>query len=183
MKETLWLGNITLLHQNKTTMRAILTLALFISLSLTSFAQKTAHINTNDLIEHMPEKTLAEEELTKLKIEMESLLQELLTKYAALVSEIEQNGETWSGVILQMKKNELIRLEQAIQDAKIMAEQEFALKEQELIEPILEKALEAIKKVADDKGYDYVIDTSAGNVLVYPENHNILHDVMEELEL
>lgn len=131
----------------------------------------------------MPEKVLAEEELTKLKIEMESLLKELLSKYATLLAEIEENGETWSGVILQMKKNELILLEQAIQDAKIMAEQEFAIKEQELIEPILEKAMEAIKSVANKKGYDYVIDTAAGNVLVSPENHNILTEVLKELDL
>lgn len=144
-------------------------------------AQKTAHINTTTLVGMMPEKAAAEDELSKLQIEMEALLQELIDKYTGLVYDIEQNGPTWSAVILQMKKNELIRLEQAIQDAKLMAENEFAVKEQELLVPILAKAMEAIQNVADQRGYDYVIDTAAGNVLVSPANHDILEFVLEEL--
>lgn len=164
-------------------MKTLLSLALFVAIGATSFAQKIAHINTTDLIEYMPEKAKAEEELMNLKIEMESLLQELIDKYTSLAYEIEGNGETWSAVILQMKKNELIRLEQAIQDAKLMAEKEFAIKEQELIAPILDKAMEAIQKVADDKGYDYVIDTAAGNVLVFPYDRDLLDEVLVELNI
>lgn len=164
-------------------MKSIIALALFTGLMFNSYAQKIGHINTNDLVEMMPEKAAAEEELTKFKIEIESLLQELIDKYTALMYDIEENGDTWSPVILQMKKNELIRTEQAIQDAKIMAEKEFALKEQELVEPILEKAMDAINSVADEHGYDYIIDTSAGNVLVKPSNRDILDEVLEKLDL
>lgn len=164
-------------------MKTIGTLLIFIALSATGFSQKTAHINTNDLVDLMPEKIKAEEELRNLHIELQALLAELLEKYSNLVRDIEAHGETWSAVILQMKKNELIRLEQAIQDAKLMAEEEMTLKEQELVEPIRQKALEAIQKVAKAKGYDYVIDTSAGNILVAPENHNILNAVLDELNI
>lgn len=162
-------------------MRILLTATLFVLLNGSAFSQKTAHINTTSLVALMPEKFAAEEELSKLKIEMESLLNELITKYTKLAYEIEQNSESWSAVIVQMKKNELIRMEQAIQDAKIMAENEFAVKEQELVAPILEKAMDAIQRVADQRGYDYVIDTAAGNVLVSPKNHDILDYVLVEL--
>jgi outer membrane protein len=131
----------------------------------------------------MPEKVQAQEELNKLQIETESLLQELVDKYARLGMEIEEQGETWSAVILQMKKNELIRLEQTIQDARVMAKNEFVFMEQELLAPILEKAMEAIQSVADKRGYEYVIDTAAGTVLISPKDHNLLEDVLEELGL
>lgn len=162
--------------------RILLILLIGLSTSLT-FGQKTAHINTLELIGKMPEKALAQEELNKLQIETESLLQELIDKYARLGTEIEQQGETWSAVILQMKKNELIRLEQTIQDARIMAENEFVFMEQELLAPILEKAMEAIQTVADKRGYEYVIDTAAGSVLITPEEHDLLQDVLSELGL
>ncbi len=162
--------------------RILLVLILALSSSL-SFGQKTAHINTLELIDKMPEKAKAQEELNILQIETESLLQELVDKYAALGLEIEQKGETWSAVILQMKKNELLRLEQTIQDARILAEKEFVLMEQELIEPILEKAMEAIEIVADRRGYDYVIDSASGSVLIMPEEHNLMQDVLSELGL
>ncbi len=164
-------------------MKRILLVLLVAFAATYSFSQKTAHINTVELIDKMPEKAEAQDELNKLQIETESLLKELVNKYAALRLEIEEKGETWSAVILQMKKNELIRLEQTIQDAKILAEKEFVYTEQELLAPILEKALGAIEKVAEKRGYDYVIDTAAGSMLMSPEEHNLMEDVLEELGL
>lgn len=164
-------------------MKRILLVLLLALGSSFAFGQKTAHINTLELIDKMPEKAKAQEELSILQIETESLLQELVDKYATLGMEIEQKGETWSAVILQMKKNELIRLEQTIQDARVLAEKEFVHLEQELLAPILEKAMEAIQTVADRRGYDYVIDTASGTILIIPDEHNLLLDVMKELGL
>ena len=111
------------------------------------------------------------------------MLKELVVKYTNLGMEIEEQGESWSAVILQMKKNELLRLEQTIQDAKILAEKEFVYLEQELIAPILEKALGAIEMVADKRGYDYVIDTAAGSMLISPDEHDLMDEVLVELGL
>lgn len=165
------------------TMKRILLVLLIATSAMYSFSQKTGHINTLELIDKMPEKAQAQEELNKLQIETEAMLQELIDKYTVLGMEIKEKGETWSAVILQMKKNELLRLEQTIQDAKILAEKEFVFLEQELLEPILEKALDAIEAVAERKGYDYVIDTAAGSMLISPEQHNLLDDVLAELGL
>ena len=165
------------------TMKRIL-LVLLIAMSATyTFSQKTAHINTLELIDKMPEKTQAQEKLNHLQIETESMLKELVVKYTNLGMEIEEQGESWSAVILQMKKNELLRLEQTIQDAKILAKKEFVYLEQELIAPILEKALGAIEMVADKRGYDYVIDTAAGSMLISPDEHDLMDEVLVELGL
>jgi outer membrane protein len=164
-------------------MKRILLITLFAVLATHSFGQKTAHINTLELIDKMPEKALAQEKLNNLQIETEAMLKELVVKYTNLGMEIEEQGENWSAVILQMKKNELLRLEQTIQDAKILAEKEFVIMEQELLDPILEKALGAIESVADKRGYDYVIDTAAGNMLISPDEHDLLEDVLTELGL
>jgi outer membrane protein len=159
-------------------------LVLFVALATsTSFSQKTAHINTLELIDKMPEKAQAQEQLNHLQIETEAMLKELVVKYTNLGMEIEEHGESWSAVILQMKKNELLRMEQTIQDAKILAEKEFVYLEQELIAPILEKALGAIEMVADKRGYDYVIDTAAGSMLISPDEHDLMDEVLVELGL
>jgi len=159
-------------------------LVLFVAFATsTSFSQKTAHINTLELIDKMPEKAQAQEKLNHLQIETEAMLKELVVKYTNLGMEIEEQGESWSAVILQMKKNELLRLEQTIQDAKILAEKEFVYMEQELIAPILEKALGAIESVAAKRGYNYVIDTAAGSMLISPDEHDLMDEVLVELGL
>jgi outer membrane protein len=162
-------------------MKSILTLALFSLLSLGSIAQKVGHINTNELVELMPEKAQAEQELTNMHIELESLLAELLEKYNDLYNNIVQNESNWSPIIRKMKQDELKRLEQTIQEAKVMAEEEMVKKELELVQPILDKAKEAISQVAAEEGYDYILDTSVGNVLVFPENKDILELVAKKL--
>ncbi|XOV68747.1 MAG: OmpH family outer membrane protein [Fluviicola sp.] len=164
-------------------MKRILLITLFAVFAAYSFSQKTAHINTLELIDKMPEKAAAQEKLNNLQIETEAMLKELVVKYTNLGMEIEEQGENWSAVILQMKKNELLRLEQTIQDAKILADKEFVIMEQELLDPILEKAIGAIESVADKRGYDYVIDTAAGSMLISPDEHNLLEDVLTELGL
>ncbi|MCR9172726.1 MAG: OmpH family outer membrane protein [bacterium] len=159
-------------------------LVFFIAIAANfSFGQKTGHINTLELIDKMPEKAQAQEKLNNLQIETDAMLKELVVKYTNLGMDIEEQGETWSAVILQMKKNELLRMEQTIQDAKILAEKEFVYKEQELLAPILDKALAAIETVAEKRGYDYVIDTAAGSTLLSPKEHDLMEDVLTELGL
>lgn len=150
-------------------------------MSTSSLAQKVAHINTNALVELMPEKAEAEQELIKMHIELEALMTELLEKYNAVYNDIAQNGNTWSDVILRVKNDELKRLEALIEEAKMMAQEELAKKEFELVQPILVKAKAAIQEVADDEGYEYVIDSSNGALLVFPDNKDILELVAVKL--
>lgn len=162
-------------------MKSLLIFAIIAVLSTSSFAQKVAHINTNELVEMMPEKALAEKELTNMHIELEALLNELLEKYNVIYNDIVQNGDKWSPVILKLKNDELNRLEQLINEAKAMAQEEMAKKEFELVQPILEKAKAAILKVANEQGYEYVIDSSNGALLVSPHNKDILNLVAAKL--
>lgn len=162
-------------------MKSILTLALFVVFSASSFAQKVAHINTNTLVEMMPERAQAEKELTNMTIELESLLTEMLQKYNDLYNSIVQNEDNWSPIIVKMKQDELKRMEQTIQEAKVMAEEEMVSKEMELVQPILEKAKNAIAEVAKEEGYDYVLDSSVGNILVSPDDKDILNLVIKKL--
>ena len=135
-------------------MKTFLAIAFFAFFSVSTHAQKVAHINTNDLVELMPEKAQAERELTNMHIELESLLNEHLEKYNQLYSNIVQNSDNWTPIILRLKEDELQRLQQTIEEAKLMAQEEMAMKELELIQPILDKAKKAITEVADEEGID-----------------------------
>lgn len=165
------------------TMKRILLILLISVSAISSFGQKTGHINTLELIDKMPEKKAIEEELTNFTYETDALLKELIEKYSTLAQEIQDFGESWTPIILEMKKNELSRVQQTIQEAEYMAKAEFAMKEQELLDPLLEKAMGAIEVVADKRGYDYVIDTAAGSFLISPEEHDLMQDVLAELGL
>ena len=162
-------------------MKSLLTFAFIALLSTVSFSQKFAHINTNELVELMPEKAMAEKELTNMHIEFEALLAELLEKYNVLYADLVQNGDNWSKVIRKIKEEELQKLQETITNAKKTAEDAMAMREFELVQPILIKAKKAITEVASEEGYEYVIDSSTGSLLVSPHNKDILELVAAKL--
>jgi outer membrane protein len=51
----------------------------------------------------------------------------------------------------------------------------------DLIKPIMEKAQAAIKKVAKEKGFNYVLDSTIGNGVLVADGTDILADVKKSL--
>ena len=56
-------------------------------------------------------------------------------------------------------------------------------KEQELLEPILQKARDAINEVAKEDKYTYIFDKSMGTLLYAEESENIISKVKKKLDL
>ena len=54
---------------------------------------------------------------------------------------------------------------------------------QELLEPILQKARQAIEDVASEGNYTYIFDKSVGSILYVKESENILDKVKKKLKL
>ena len=51
----------------------------------------------------------------------------------------------------------------------------------ELLKPITEQALLAIKKVARAQGFEYVLDSTNGGGVIMSDGKNLLDDVKKEL--
>ena len=56
-------------------------------------------------------------------------------------------------------------------------------KEQELLEPILTKARNAIEDVAKEERFTYIFDSSMGSILYVDESENVLSLVRKKLGL
>lgn len=59
--------------------------------------------------------------------------------------------------------------------------QELQNKEMELLRPVMEKARTTIQKVAREKGYDYVLDSTTGTGLIMADGYNLMPDVKKAL--
>jgi len=140
---------------------------------------KFGHINSNDLLAIMPERAAAQTKLQTFSKELEDQLammnQELQTKYQDYMSK----QDSMSVSIKQMKEEELQSLQQRIQSFQQTAQQDLQKKEQELLQPIIDKAKDAIKEVAKEKGYTWVFDTSIGSLIVWPEESDNLMDAVK----
>ena len=81
----------------------------------------------------------------------------------------------------EIKKTEIVKLYQDYQNWNQKAQDMYNQKAQEKIAPVRTKALDAIKTVAREKGYAYVIDASTSVLLVKPESDDLMPFVKAKL--
>lgn len=166
--------------------KAILFISLFVF--LTSFNQafaqlKIGHINTDKLIVSMPESDSVNATLEALNAEYTKVGEELQVDYNVANDEFQKGQATWSELVRQTKAAEMDDMMNRIQQFVANSRQDLQNKQQELFQPVLNKAQNAIQEVADEQGYDYVLETSRGAVLTVPKDEllDILKLVQEKL--
>jgi len=161
----------------------LLVIALFISAGSLNAQKvlKVGHINSQELFAIMPEKLEADKQLTEQSNGMQTQLETMTVEFNKKYEEYLTQRDSLQEIIRQTKEEDLNVLNQRIQTFKTNAQTELGNKEAELYNPIIEKARNAIKEVAVEKGYDYVFDTGAGNVIHFPESDNLLELVKTKL--
>lgn len=165
-------------------MKKILLLSLTLLISISSFSQnKFGYIDSQELLLLMPERKTAEEEVQTFAKSLESQLQAMTAEYQQSVQEYQANEATYTDLVKQDKVTEITGLEQRIQSFQQNAQQALQSKEQELLEPILQKARKAIEDVASEGDYTYIFDKSIGSILYVKESENILEKVKKKLKL
>jgi len=165
-------------------MKKILLLSLTFLISISSFAQnKFGYIDSQELLLLMPERKIAEEEVQTFAKSLESQLQAMTAEYQQSVQEYQANEATYTDLVKQDKVTEITGLEQRIQSFQQNAQQALQSKEQELLEPILQKARKAIEDVASEGDFTYIFDKSVGSILYVKESENILEKVKKKLKL
>jgi outer membrane protein len=130
-------------------------------------AQKIAYVNMQELVTGMPEYAQADTALgnyrNDLVQQMQAMQQELQTKAGAFV----QDSLKMSEAIKEVKRSELRDLQNRIGQMQQSSQQELQQKQNDLLQPIIEKAQKAVDAVAKTKGYTYVFnDTGDGQILV-----------------
>lgn len=154
-------------------MKKIFSIALlmvfFLGINATAIAQnKFGHIDTNELLGMMPGREAAQQELERYARELEAQFTTMQREFQTKYQEYLENQETYSQLIRQSKERELTSLQERITEFQESAQEDLMAKENELLQPIVEKARNAIEEVAKENGYAYVFDRSMG-VLLYSE--------------
>ncbi len=137
-----------------------LAVALVVMSVATASAQKFGRVDINAIIPNMPEFTEAtanyDAYAKDLGNQLEMIQVELNQKYA----EYQKNVNTYTDTIRQMKETELQDLSQRLSSFQQIAQQDLQQKEAELMNPVYEKAFEAINEVAKAGGYLVVFNTA-----------------------
>jgi len=143
---------------------------LFCSLTATLMAQKFALIDMEYILKNIPQYEMTNEQLSQLsekwQAEVEKLQQEAQTMYKSYQSDL----VFLSAEMKTKREEEIVKKEQAAQELKrkyFGAEGELYKKRQSLMKPIQDEIYEAVKAIAEDKGYQAVVDRASAMSIIY----------------
>ncbi len=163
--------------------RLIPILLLVLGMTTTTMAQKVGHIDSNALLTQLPEMKSANSTLEtfrtqKLK-EAETRMKKIQEFYVANMQKIQEG--TLSPVEQQQKETELQRQQAEFKKYEADIQQQIMSKQEQLYQPILDKVNAAIKRVGEQNGFDYIMDSSFGALVYMEDKHDVTELVKKEL--
>ncbi|GAA4297045.1 MULTISPECIES: OmpH family outer membrane protein [Aestuariibaculum] len=150
------------------------------SVTLSNAQSKVAHINTQELIQAMPEMKAAQTQLETLSKTYQTDMQASITEYQNTAKQYDAEAATKTEEENAKRMQELQEKQMRIQQFQSDAQKDLQKKEMDLLKPITEKARTAILKVARAQGFDYVLDSAQG-VTILADGKDLLNDVKKEL--
>lgn len=141
-------------------MKKVILAAAMILMSTAAFAQKFAHVNSQEVFQLMPEMDKVRADLDAIVKENQDIIKSMYDEFQSKYQTYQQKVSTWSESIRQSKEKELGDLQQRIQETEQSVQQEIQQIQQKLTAPVMQKCNEAIAKVAKELGCVYVFDVN-----------------------
>lgn len=157
-------------------------LFLFVT-SVSAFGQvKIGYMNTQEVLNQMPERNAVEQKLNDFIQQKRQELQERTAAFQDSVASIQQNQDE----LTQAEEQQLAQMEASLQEFQQGLQQQIQQRRSQLLQPLYEKMDQAIATVAENKDLDFVINeaTSTGeNVIYYSESRdlNITEQVLQQI--
>ena len=148
-------------------------------------AQKYAYVNTEYILQNIPEFVKAQEEIDQLSIEWQTEIENLFAEIDALYKQFQNDAPLLTQDMKNRRENEIITKEKAAKDLqkkRFGVDGDLFKRRQELILPIQDKIYTAIEKRAKQKQYTFVFDRSDNSNIMYADPRNdISNDVLKDM--
>ena len=138
-----------------------LVLMLMLLAPMTMMAQKFGKVNTQTIMQALPDFAKANGELEALQKQKDNELKAMQEEFQRKADEYQKGASTMNATAKQQKETELQGLQQKIQQAYQDGQQELQKKSNELMQPIVTKVRTAIDAVGKAGNYTYIFEEGA----------------------
>jgi len=135
-----------------------LLLAIMIALPMSVFAQKFGVINTNQLMETLPEIKTVKEQMDAATKKYEDEFAKLQEEFNKKYQEFQALEESTPQTIKDRRMQEMQELDTKIQKFRETAAQDLQRQQQQLMAPIQENVMKAIQSVGSEGGFTFIFD-------------------------
>jgi outer membrane protein len=154
------------------------TALLLAAIALSAPAQsKIGHINSESIMQTLPEAIDAQKTLDGLVSQWEAELQKMQADWKKKFEDYDKKKLILTDQARADQEKDLRSLDQAVQDyrnRKFGQNGELFQKQNEVMKPIQNKIFQVLEDIAKEDGYDYVFDKSGQILLLYASEKNDL---------
>lgn len=141
-------------------MKRIFLVAVMSVICTAAFAQKFAHINSQEVFQLMPEMDEVRNQMDAIVKENQEVMKSMYDEYQTKIQTYQQKAATWTPSIKESKEKELMEMENRINETQQSMQQEMQAIQNNLTAPVMKKCQEIIEQLAKEGGYIYVFDSA-----------------------
>jgi outer membrane protein len=158
---------------------------LVVAITATSVAGqsvlKIGYINSQVIIAEDPTAIAAQEQFRREMVPWESELQGLEQEIAELINQYQAQQATLTASTRRAREEEIVQKQQALQERMVQIETQAATRQQELVQPIMERINAIIEEIRDVGNYTFIFDSSGGGLIAADESFDLTDEVLARL--
>ncbi|MCB2221836.1 MAG: OmpH family outer membrane protein [Bacteroidetes bacterium] len=163
----------------------MLTLLLGSILMVPGFAQKYAYVDTEYILDNIPEYKDAQIQLDDLAAEYQQEIEEKFGEIDKMYKNFQAEAVLMPDDVKKKKEEEIQAKEKEVKDLqkqRFGPDGDLFLKREELVKPIQEKIYNAIEEIAMDDNYAFVFDRAGSLTILYVNaRFDISDDVLDKV--
>lgn len=141
--------------------KIIFALVAMFTMALSANAQKFGHVDTQSIMQTLPDIAKVNGELQAIAQQYENDLKAMQDEFQRKVEEYEKNKATMSATAQQEQETALQEMSAKIQQTYQQNQQDFQRQQQEKMAPIQQKIMTAIQNVGKAGQYTYIFEMSS----------------------
>ncbi|MFH5883055.1 OmpH family outer membrane protein [Halalkalibaculum sp. DA3122] len=149
--------------------------------------QKIGYVNTDTILQQMPEYKGIDQKLRTLSQKWKKELEQMQNEIEQLKQDFSDREILFTEEVRNQRQQEIrrrIQERQQYREEKFGAEGEYFQQQKVLLEPIQRRVFRAINVVAERNGYDFVFDRAADTSMLYfRQEWNLNDEVLMELDI
>lgn len=142
-------------------MKKILLVAAMALVSSAAFAQKFAHVNSQEVLQLMPEMDEVRAKIEAMEKDNNDVMKSMYDEFQAKYQTYQQKAGTWTAAVRESKEKELQEIQNRVQETQQSMQQEMQQIQYNLTAPVMKKCQDEISRIAKEGGYIYVFDSGA----------------------
>ncbi len=142
---------------------------------------KVCHVASQELVETLPEAIAADKQLRDLQATYRNKISEMDREIKAKLLTAQNEAASKSEEENERVRQALMQDQEKLEEYYTNSEKSIAQRREDMLKPIFTKVREAINKVAREKGFDYVLDSTIGTGIIMADGYDLTPDVMKEL--